>query len=239
MGNALKTFCEYLKIDADIRDDADKMDNFDDYSIIVPSPGISPSNKIYTTRKIVGELDFVYIYLPKGFKIISITGTDGKSTTAWLEYNLLKQEYGDEKVFLSGNFEIPFAETVQTILEKGLKKGYIVIEISSFMAYNIKTFQSTHSIFTNFETDHLNWHPNLQDYFDAKIRLFEHTTGISCINEQVFKRAKEFSLKISKNIPNVRVFGVEKEVSVIASEAKQSLVKSENLEIATSLHSSQ
>lgn len=76
------------------------------------------------------------------------------------------------------------------------------------MSYNITSFQSTHSIFTNFETDHLNWHPNLQDYFDAKMRLFQHTTGTSIINEQVFSRAQEFGLKIPKDIPNVRVFGV-------------------------------
>lgn len=126
-------------------------------------------------------------------------------------YNLLKAEYGEEKVFLSGNFDIPFGETVRTIREKGLKHGYIVLEVSSFMSYNIKTFQSTHSIFTNFETDHLNWHPDLQDYFDAKIRLFEHTTGTSCINEQVFARAKEFGLKISNKIPNVRIFGKDKD----------------------------
>ncbi len=74
------------------------------------------------------------------------------------------------------------------------------------MSYNIRTFKSTHSIFTNFETDHLNWHTDLQDYFNAKIRLFEHTTGASCINEQVFSRAKEFGLTLSKKIPNVRVF---------------------------------
>lgn len=75
------------------------------------------------------------------------------------------------------------------------------------MSYNIKTFESTHSIFTNFETDHLNWHSDLQDYFSAKMRLFEHTTGVSCINEQVFARAQEFGLSIPDTIPNVRIFG--------------------------------
>lgn len=75
------------------------------------------------------------------------------------------------------------------------------------MSYNIRSFQSTHSIFTNFETDHLNWHSNLQDYFDAKMRLFEHTTGTSAINEQVFLRAREFGLALPTNIPNVRIFG--------------------------------
>lgn len=118
VGTALKKFCEYNNISAEIQDDSDIIDDFDEYDVIIPSPGVSPSHKIYATGKIVGELDFVYAYLPKNFKIISITGTDGKSTTAWIAYNLLKQEYGEDRVFLSGNFEIPFAETVQVIQEK-------------------------------------------------------------------------------------------------------------------------
>jgi len=77
------------------------------------------------------------------------------------------------------------------------------------MAYHLQTFQSTHSIFTNFETDHLNWHPDIQDYFSAKVRLFEHTTGISYINEQVFSRARDLGLSPSKNIPNIRIFGTD------------------------------
>lgn len=207
VGNALKQFLEYNMIPSDIRDDSDPVTDFSAYGSIIPSPGISPSHRIYATGKIVGELDFVYSYLPKGFKIVSVTGTDGKSTTAWIMYNLLKQEYGEANVFLSGNFETPFAETVRIIQERKLKKGYIVLEVSSFMAYNIRTFRSTHSIFTNFETDHLNWHPDLQDYFDAKMRLFQHTTGISCINEQVFSRAEESGLKLPTDIPCIRIFG--------------------------------
>lgn len=68
-------------------------------------------------------------------------------------------------------------------------------------------FHPNYSIFTNFETDHLNWHPNLQDYFNAKMQVFRLTTGTSVINEQVFSRAREFGLEISTDIPNVRIFG--------------------------------
>jgi len=50
---------------------------------------------------------------------------------------------------------------------------------------------------------------DLQDYFRAKMRLFEHTTGTSIINEQVFSRAKELGLTLPKDIPNVRTFGVK------------------------------
>lgn len=175
-------------------------------------------------------MDFSARYLPAGFKTICVTGTDGKSTTAWMLYKLLCAEYGEEKVFLSGNFEVPFSETVREIRERGLKRGYIVIEVSSFMAYNLSCasglqvleslpkgereggFHPDYSIFTNFETDHLNWHSDLQDYFDAKMRVFELTSKVSVINEQVFTKARSLGLSIPKDLGNVRVFGKNAEL---------------------------
>lgn len=65
------------------------------------------------------ELDFAYQFLPRGFQIVSITGTDGKSTTAWIMYNILEKEFSVKKsVYLSGNFDIPFSATVLAILQK-------------------------------------------------------------------------------------------------------------------------
>jgi len=88
---------------------------------------------------VIAELDFAYQYLPKAFQIVSITGTDGKSTTTWMMYNILQKEYfGKKKVYLSGNFDIPFSATVLDILKSGEKKGIIVVEISSFMSYALK-----------------------------------------------------------------------------------------------------
>jgi UDP-N-acetylmuramoylalanine-D-glutamate ligase len=57
--------------------------------------------------------------MPQGFQIISVTGTDGKSTTAWIMYNILEKEFSVKKsVYLSGNFDIPFSATVLDILGK-------------------------------------------------------------------------------------------------------------------------
>lgn len=236
----MKALAESLYIPIDIRDDADENINFSLYSGIIPTPGVSPNNRIYQSNKILSEMDFAARYLPKRFKTICITGTDGKSTTAWILYKLLCAEYGEEKVFLSGNFEIPFSETVRQIREQGLKKGFIVIEVSSFMTYNLSClsglkslelfpkwerewgFHPDYSIFTNFETDHLNWHSDLQDYFEAKMRLFQFTKEASFINEQVFTRANEFGLKIPTSIPNVRIFWIDKNDTVITNEAKLS-----------------
>jgi UDP-N-acetylmuramoylalanine-D-glutamate ligase len=67
----------------------------------------------------MGELDFAYQFLPPDFHIISVTGTDGKSTTAWIMYSILEKGFSVKKpVYLSGNFDIPFSATVLDILEK-------------------------------------------------------------------------------------------------------------------------
>lgn len=100
-------------------DDTDAPSSYDAYDMIVPSPGIPGTHAIYQTLKIVSELDFAYRYMPKGFQIVSITGTDGKSTTSWIMYNILEKEYSVKKgVYLSGNFDIPFSATILDILKK-------------------------------------------------------------------------------------------------------------------------
>jgi len=204
--NALKEFLDFNKIESQIKDDKDNISDFSVYDKIIPSPGVPPTNKIYKTWKIIGELDFIYSFLPKWFQIISVTWTDGKSTTAWIIYNILKQEFGDNKVFLSGNFDESFAKTMLDIQKRWLKSGYIVLEVSSFMAYNINTFKSDYSIFTNFEKDHLNWHKDFKDYFNSKLKLFKNTKKKLIINEQVFKKAKELSINL--DLENTRIFWV-------------------------------
>ena len=67
-------------------------------------------------------------------------------------------EYGEDSVYLSGNFDVPLSSTVREILSKKQKSGYIVVEVSSFMSYSLEAFAPMYSIFTNFRPDHLNWH---------------------------------------------------------------------------------
>lgn len=49
VGNALKAFCDYNNIAAEVKDDADKLTDFSHYATIIPSPGIAPSHRIYQT----------------------------------------------------------------------------------------------------------------------------------------------------------------------------------------------
>lgn len=151
----------------------------------------------------LAELDFAYSFLPEAFKILAVTGTDGKSTTSWILYNILKDEFSVKKpVYISGNFDIPFSETILEILRNRQKSGYIVVEVSSFMSYaigknpNFKPFVAEYSIFTNFRRDHLNWHGSLQDYLDSKMNLLYHTKKVAVLSEQVIEFSVENNLTL-------------------------------------------
>ena len=210
-GNGVAGLCSFLGLPHEIRDDADRPADFSAYSEIVPSPGIPQSHAVYATGKVTSELDFGFRYLPRGFKISAVTGTDGKSTTTWMLYEILRKRFGADKVFVSGNFEIPFCETVRGILETGKTEGFVVLEVSSFMAYALKNFRADWSVFTNFAEDHLNWHPDLGEYFRAKWRLFERTSGRCLATPEVLAQARKYGVDASK--APLRVFGGSPELA--------------------------
>lgn len=203
--NGLKMFCDYLWLESKVKDDADNVTDFSSYEYIIPSPWINPNHAIYKTWKIYKELDFVYKYLPTKSRIVSITWTDWKSTTTWIIYNILKEEYGENKVFLAGNFDESFAQVVTKILQSWVKNPIIIMEISSFMAYEIKDFKSDYLIFTNFASDHLNWHPDMRDYYLSKARLIDWVKCKALINTQIIKEIKKYG--IDYEFKNSRFFG--------------------------------
>lgn len=94
-------------------------------------------------------------------------------------------------MYISGNFDVPFSATILEILGSQESRGYIVLEISSFMTHATKSFQPDYTIFTNFKPDHQNWHRDLQEYLDAKMNLVHATTKKTIINQQVIGFAEE------------------------------------------------
>jgi len=175
VGKSLARFCDTVEYPYVICDDSDAPEDLDVFEKIIPSPGIPSSHRIYETWMVVSELDFLYPHIPTGFQIHAVTGTDGKSTTAWILYNFLKFGFPDSPVYLWGNFGTPLADILWEIKTNEQKNGHIVIEVSSFMAYDIKKFIATNTILTNLHPDHLDWHKNLHEYYYAKLNLLGHT----------------------------------------------------------------
>ena len=142
--------------------------NFD---FIVVSPGINIRKcglkNILTInkKKLITDLDIFYLDNPEIFNI-AITGTNGKSTTAKLLYDIIKKSKKD--VRLVGNIGNPI------LAEKKIKHDTIVVtEVSSFQIDYSKFFRSDFSAILNVFPDHLERHGNFKNYLNIKFKIFK------------------------------------------------------------------
>ena len=141
--------------------------------LIVKSPGISPKVKAITKAKdagipIIDELEFAFQF-SKG-KVIAITGTNGKTTTASLIYHLLKS--AGKNVGLAGNIGKSWAGQ---LVEQDHE--WWVIECSSFQIEGMENFKPEIAILSNISPDHLDrYENNLDKYIAAKFKLFSKMT---------------------------------------------------------------
>ena len=97
-------------------------------------------------------------------RIVGVTGTNGKTTTASLLYDCLKND--GRRVWLGGNIGGSLLDDIDNITSD----GWVVLELSSFQLHALDAIQvSPHvSVVTNFTANHLDWHPSLDHYRDAK-----------------------------------------------------------------------
>ena len=148
---------------------------------LVVSPGIPINNKekhnaiklaIDNKVKIINDIDlFVEIY-PKA-KIIGITGTNGKSTTAALLFHILK--FNKIKSVICGNFGIPAC----SINDPG-ENGVIILELSSYQLDGAKSLSLDIATIINITPDHLDYHETFDRYVSSKLKIinFLKTNGI-------------------------------------------------------------
>ena len=172
------------------------------FDIIIISPGINIFNcKLskflkLNKKKIYTDLDVFFTFFKN--KCITITGTNGKSTTAKILYEVLKDQKKD--VRLIGNIGNP------PLNEKKISKNTIfVIEASSYQLEYSQLFSSKYSIILNIKPDHLERHKTLQNYVDAKFKLLDSQSK-SCLafvksDDVLISRklkTKKFNCKIVK-----------------------------------------
>ena len=176
------------------------------FDYIVISPGINVnicSLKNYLkkySKKIVTDLDIFYSLYSKN-KIITITGTNGKSTTAKLLNTILKNHRKDAR--LCGNIGNPI------LLEKKVSKRTIfVIEASSYQIDYSKFFKTNYAIILNISPDHMERHNSIKKYISAKFKLVKKQTkkDFAFMNvedkylKEKLKNTKVFSKIISVNL---------------------------------------
>jgi UDP-N-acetylmuramoylalanine--D-glutamate ligase len=135
--------------------------------LIIPSPGAAALPALAAAKKagvpVLSEIELASRFL-KG-KIVGITGTNGKSTTASLAHKILK-EAGFES-FLAGNIGTPLI----SFAERSRADHIYVTEISSFQLEHIRRFKADISVFLNLSLNHLDWHASFDAYVAAKKKL--------------------------------------------------------------------
>lgn len=136
--------------------------------LVMKSPGIPDSASIIETLranniKVISEIEFASKFTQA--TIVGITGSNGKTTTATLTYEMLKN--GGLNVGLSGNIGKSFAEQVSEE-----KYENFVLEISSFQLDGIETFAPHITVLTNLSPDHLDrYEYNYEKYIASKFRI--------------------------------------------------------------------
>lgn len=140
---------------------------------IVKSPGIPWDAKLLEKAdslriSVISEIDLAYRYMGKKTKIISITGTNGKTTTATKIYELLKEAGFDAE--LAGNAGFSFAKLVSD----GKEPDYVVLELSSYQLENDPEVHSHIAGIINLTPDHLTRYNSLDDYYKTKFNIFDH-----------------------------------------------------------------
>jgi len=176
---------------------------------IVVSPGIDIRKckiRDYLKKnfnKIITDLD-LFFELNKNSMIISITGTNGKSTTCKIIEKILKTK--KYKVKTVGNIGNPILS-----LNKPDKKCIYILEVSSYQLEYSKLFRSKHAAILNISPDHLERHKSLKNYIKIKSKIFlaQNSSDYSYINSKnkysksiinIFKTKKLKSKLISLNM---------------------------------------
>ena len=146
--------------------------NFD---FIVISPGInintcSLKNFLKKNlKKIITDLDIFYSHYFKN-RNITITGTNGKSTTAKILFDMLKNQKFDAR--LTGNIGNPILSE-----KKITSKTIFVIEASSYQIEYSKKFKANYALILNISPDHLERHGTFINYVKSKFKLFSNQTN--------------------------------------------------------------
>jgi UDP-N-acetylmuramoylalanine--D-glutamate ligase len=140
--------------------------------LIILSPGVPQNLKIFDYARsqgvhVTGELEFATWFIKQ--PIIAVTGTNGKSTTCKLIELFLNAS--GVTAWLGGNFGEPLVE----YLRRPEKSQVVIAEVSSFQLEHVDKFTPQNVVFTNLAENHQDRYRSMEDYINAKRRIFQNT----------------------------------------------------------------
>ena len=148
----------------------DLLDTSFDY--LIKNPGVPIDHKYVLKAKelnipVINEVEMAYHLLPKNVDIIGITGTNGKTTTTTIIYEIMHKAFGS-KVHLAGNIGYPLS----SILDDVKSGDIIVMECSCQQGENFIDFHPHVGVLTNFSEAHIDFMKTYSHYTETKSRMF-------------------------------------------------------------------
>lgn len=172
-----------LNISVIITKDQENLLN-ESFDLVIKNPAIRKDNPTILKAKslnipIINEMEAAYMFLPKDVTIIGITGSNGKTTTTKITYELLK--YTNKNVYLAGNIGIPLSSIVNEIKSDDI----LVLEISDHQLCDMYKFKTNISVITNLSEVHLDFHGSYEEYKNVKKKIFNNnnTLDIAILNK--------------------------------------------------------
>ena len=148
----------------------DLLDESFDY--LIKNPG-APIDHKYVLKarslgiEVINEVEMAYRLLPESVSMIGITGTNGKTTTTTLTYEIMHKAFGD-RVHLAGNIGYPLSMILDSVKENDI----IVIECSCQQGENFVKFHPHVGVCTNFTEAHIDFMKTYEHYKETKSRMF-------------------------------------------------------------------
>lgn len=140
--------------------------------LVILSPGVPPNLKIFDYArsqgvKITGEFEFSMGFVKE--PVIALTGTNGKTSVARLVEAFLKES--GVSSWVGGSNERPMVD----YLRQPERAQVVIAEVSSFMLEMVDAFNPMNIIFTNLAENHLERYRSMEEYVNAKRRIFKNT----------------------------------------------------------------
>ena len=227
--------CVYIFDDnkTEILENTKTLQNFEDvvskkidYAILSPGVQVLGNKNIELLKenKIPYISEFCLGFLCAFGKKICVTGTNGKTTTVNLIYNILKKKYKD--VFLCGNTDTPITQ----IANKTTKNSILVCEVSSFALETItKNFSPDVSVITNIKVDHISRHKTINNYIKSKLNItkYQKNNEFLIINKKDDIKTKAQKMYFSNIDKNSNIY-VENNY-IIYKKIKNNKIKKEKI----------
>jgi UDP-N-acetylmuramoylalanine--D-glutamate ligase len=202
---------------------------------VIKSPGIPDSSEIVQQLinkniQVISEIEFAYKFI--NAKIIGVTGSNGKTTTSSLIYEILINAEFD--VDIAGNIGTSFA----TKINDKQKKNY-VLELSSFQLDGIVKFNPHIAVMTSLSPDHLDrYEDNYENYINSKFNIIKNQTAADYFiydseDLQIIKFIKNNSEKIKSTLLPFSISKTHESVTYIEDKNIISIINKKKLIMPT------